>query len=518
MGEKGLCSEKGEREEKEVAQKEKGGSAKEREWRSVGKQGQGIRMRILKEAEAMDLAEVEGRKGRMEEARRVVRKCEPRQSKRKWEWKKIVPSLLDCSRHSVRGVRWDLYSPRPETLDTFTAQTHSTSSDADCKYFPHHDNQETKDLPQAWDVAIARKTMSPNLKLTTKPGGRPQKNEVCNASWQYLEDKRGKRRSGNAKSGALIDSVREHIASFPNKQGHYTIVHLRNDLALLEHPLITANTTNLTPPFPPAKNRYAPPSLRAPAIPPPSKPMLIPPVNFSALGGLLNKGALVDVRCSRGVIYALFNKDPLENTSRLFVQHPLDTRWSPAFSVAAAGAKVQTMVGFARLTKLGKPLKYSSIGQWFRGQLGKGRRDIHLGSKAVFRIAYSRKRKIAHTFVGSAIIFMHEPPIPQESKKKHSRRSELSWTGEARWRWSIDGMQGRGKRDSFEKTRWLAEMPDTFTKCENTGDPAESRARLLVDHDGNTACLARRSDVVLEVRVSIARIAPSLLDLGRVAT
>ncbi|KAJ8888029.1 hypothetical protein PR048_007514 [Dryococelus australis] len=35
------------------------------------------------------------------------------------------------------------------------------------------------------------------------------------------------------------------------------------------------------------------------------------------------------------------------------------------------------------------------------------------------------------------------------------------------------------------------------------------------DRDGNTARLARRSDEALEVRVSVARIAPSLLDLGR---
>ncbi|KAJ8897528.1 hypothetical protein PR048_002875 [Dryococelus australis] len=37
-------------------------------------------------------------------------------------------------------------------------------------------------------------------------------------------------------------------------------------------------------------------------------------------------------------------------------------------------------------------------------------------------------------------------------------------------------------------------------------------------HDGNTARLARRSDEALGVRVTVARIAPSLLDLGRAAT
>ncbi|KAJ8890122.1 hypothetical protein PR048_009629 [Dryococelus australis] len=41
------------------------------------------------------------------------------------------------------------------------------------------------------------------------------------------------------------------------------------------------------------------------------------------------------------------------------------------------------------------------------------------------------------------------------------------------------------------------------------------RYRPFTRHDGNTACLARRSDETLDVRVSLARIAPSLLDLGR---
>ncbi|KAJ8866347.1 hypothetical protein PR048_032190 [Dryococelus australis] len=42
--------------------------------------------------------------------------------------------------------------------------------------------------------------------------------------------------------------------------------------------------------------------------------------------------------------------------------------------------------------------------------------------------------------------------------------------------------------------------------------------RTLQDHDGNTARFARRSDKALGVRVSVAPIAPSLLDLGRAAT
>ena len=35
-------------------------------------------------------------------------------------------------------------------------------------------------------------------------------------------DKRGKNQSGNAKSGLVIDSIIQHIASFPVKTSHYT--------------------------------------------------------------------------------------------------------------------------------------------------------------------------------------------------------------------------------------------------------------------------------------------------------
>lgn len=35
------------------------------------------------------------------------------------------------------------------------------------------------------------------------------------------KDKRGKCKSGNANPGTMIDSIREHIASFPTKEGHY---------------------------------------------------------------------------------------------------------------------------------------------------------------------------------------------------------------------------------------------------------------------------------------------------------
>ncbi|KAJ8878665.1 hypothetical protein PR048_019248 [Dryococelus australis] len=45
--------------------------------------------------------------------------------------------------------------------------------------------------------------------------------------------------------------------------------------------------------------------------------------------------------------------------------------------------------------------------------------------------------------------------------------------------------------------------------------PERYRPRQFTRHDGNTARFAHRSDEALEVRVSVARIAPSLLDFGR---
>ncbi|KAJ8866335.1 hypothetical protein PR048_032178 [Dryococelus australis] len=47
---------------------------------------------------------------------------------------------------------------------------------------------------------------------------------------------------------------------------------------------------------------------------------------------------------------------------------------------------------------------------------------------------------------------------------------------------------------------------------------AVAKTYTIQRHDGNTARLARRSDEALGVRVSVARIAPSLLDLGRATT
>ncbi|KAJ8873960.1 hypothetical protein PR048_024800 [Dryococelus australis] len=77
---------------------------------------------------------------------------------------------------------------------------------------------------------------------------------------------------------------------------------------------------------------------------------------------------------------------------------------------------------------------------------------------------------------------------------------------------------------------------DSHTRISGS-EPAGNRARIAVvggecashcattapfftvqHHDGNTARIARRSDEAIGVRVSVARIAPSLLDLERIAT
>ncbi|KAJ8867306.1 hypothetical protein PR048_031107 [Dryococelus australis] len=99
---------------------------------------------------------------------------------------------------------------------------------------------------------------------------------------------------------------------------------------------------------------------------------------------------------------------------------------------------------------------------------------------------------------------------------------------------------GRAKREIPEKTHRPAASSGTIPICENPGSPWWEASRLTAQppwphrqsnelttdvrslvayrltvrrHDGNTARLARRSDVALGVHVSVARIAPSLFDL-----
>ncbi|KAJ8875088.1 hypothetical protein PR048_022979 [Dryococelus australis] len=58
----------------------------------------------------------------------------------------------------------------------------------------------------------------------------------------------------------------------------------------------------------------------------------------------------------------------------------------------------------------------------------------------------------------------------------------------------------------------------TYAKTRGPNPARRVRRPAIQRYDGNTARLARRSDEALDVRVSVARIAPSLLDLGRAAT
>ncbi|KAJ8880459.1 hypothetical protein PR048_016929 [Dryococelus australis] len=72
----------------------------------------------------------------------------------------------------------------------------------------------------------------------------------------------------------------------------------------------------------------------------------------------------------------------------------------------------------------------------------------------------------------------------------------------------LRGMHARSRFPSFAEA--VSEMTNSLF-CNLSFHPICA----VQDHDGNTARLARRSDEALGVRVSVARIAPSLLDLGR---
>ncbi|KAJ8879990.1 hypothetical protein PR048_020611 [Dryococelus australis] len=72
--------------------------------------------------------------------------------------------------------------------------------------------------------------------------------------------------------------------------------------------------------------------------------------------------------------------------------------------------------------------------------------------------------------------------------------------------------------EAREKQPSSAASSDMIPTCENpvvTAPRIEPGPPQWKDHDGNTASLARRGDKALGVRVAVARIAPSLLDLGR---
>ncbi|KAJ8895990.1 hypothetical protein PR048_001331 [Dryococelus australis] len=66
---------------------------------------------------------------------------------------------------------------------------------------------------------------------------------------------------------------------------------------------------------------------------------------------------------------------------------------------------------------------------------------------------------------------------------------------------------------------YASDVQNSFSQaaalCSSTHRILRNLIYTAKEHDGNTAHLARRSDEALGVRVSVARIAPSLLDLGR---
>ncbi|KAJ8894547.1 hypothetical protein PR048_007204 [Dryococelus australis] len=80
--------------------------------------------------------------------------------------------------------------------------------------------------------------------------------------------------------------------------------------------------------------------------------------------------------------------------------------------------------------------------------------------------------------------------------------------------WTAQPQDTRENGDCFRKAGHLAELLDAAS-IENKRNSNFSDYFPRSRYDGNTARLARRGDEALGVRVSVARIAPSFLDLGR---
>ncbi|KAJ8870195.1 hypothetical protein PR048_029211 [Dryococelus australis] len=80
-------------------------------------------------------------------------------------------------------------------------------------------------------------------------------------------------------------------------------------------------------------------------------------------------------------------------------------------------------------------------------------------------------------------------------------------------RGAIDA-RGVAEQQFVQRLETLVGQHDNSTARHIESEELRSSRR----HDGNTARLARKSDEALEVRVSVVRIAPSLLDLGRVVS
>ncbi|KAJ8890643.1 hypothetical protein PR048_010152 [Dryococelus australis] len=166
-----------------------------------------------------------------------------------------------------------------------------------------------------------------------------------------------------------------------------------------------------------------------------------------------------------------------------------------------------------------------------KGQRVKGSRPIDI-------IKSQEWRGNIHLHTRADAHFHLTPMEPPEIS--HHRRMETQQDGSTN---DFGGMQERGKREIAEKTRRPAASSCTTPKCENPGatptgiEPGSPRweassltttpprsfyimlgtmeGLTVQRYDGNTARLARRGDEALGVRVSVACIAPSLLDLGR---
>ncbi|KAJ8895029.1 hypothetical protein PR048_000352 [Dryococelus australis] len=144
---------------------------------------------------------------------------------------------------------------------------------------------------------------------------------------------------------------------------------------------------------------------------------------------------------------------------------------------------------------------------------------ITFGNKISFRGFTSVKRKKAAHGKATAVVRDEELKLTLHSPRECGR----CWLGLTRvcdFPLDIEPGQTRGQTDTRvpELSHSPGQQPQTpahfFFFCEiiicaNMG---------ISRHDGNTARFARRSDETLGVLVSVARIAPSLLDLGRGVT
>ncbi|KAJ8888497.1 hypothetical protein PR048_007988 [Dryococelus australis] len=102
-------------------------------------------------------------------------------------------------------------------------------------------------------------------------------------------------------------------------------------------------------------------------------------------------------------------------------------------------------------------------------------------------------------------------------EKSTPQQFEKGSCGGAWWRQAV--CRERVLNSDDNPGRLTAALGYCARGCDSLAETKMARRQDLVytvqRHEGNTARLARRSDDALEVRVSVGRIAPSLLDLGR---